>query len=73
MGCIVYSPHWLRMALSFVVKKGELYTYIIRGAFGVARFDNLGNADDRVFLLEGYIFPDTYEFYLESDGTTDSA
>ena len=27
----------------------------------------LDNADDRVFLLEGYIFPDTYEFYLESD------
>ena len=23
---------------------GELYTYIIRGAFGVARFDNPGNA-----------------------------
>lgn len=27
----------------------------------------IDNADDRVFLLEGYIFPDTYEFYLESD------
>ena len=24
--------------------EGELYTYIIRGAFGVARFDNLGDA-----------------------------
>ena len=27
----------------------------------------IDNADDRVFLLEGYIFPDTYEFYLDSD------
>lgn len=27
----------------------------------------LDNADDRVFLLEGYIFPDTYEFYFDSD------
>ena len=45
MGCIVYSPHWLQLKLnSVVVDKGELYTYIIRGAFGVARFDNPGNA-----------------------------
>ncbi len=28
---------------------------------------DIDNADDRVFLLEGYIFPDTYEFYLETD------
>lgn len=27
----------------------------------------IDNADDRVFLLEGYIFPDTYEFYFDSD------
>lgn len=25
------------------------------------------NADERIFLLEGYIFPDTYEFYFNSD------
>lgn len=25
------------------------------------------NAQDRIFLLEGYIFPDTYEFYFNSD------
>ena len=24
----------------------------------------IGNADERPFLLEGYLFPDTYEFYL---------
>lgn len=44
MGCIVYSPHWLKTTLSHIAKMGELYTYIIRGAFGVARFDNPGNA-----------------------------
>lgn len=27
----------------------------------------IDNLDDKVFALEGYIFPDTYEFYLESD------
>lgn len=27
----------------------------------------IDNADERVFLLEGYLFPDTYEFYLDSD------
>lgn len=30
----------------------------------------IDNADDRVFLLEGYIFPDTYEFYFDSDVQT---
>ena len=35
MGCIVYSPHWLQTTLSHIAKMGELYTYIIRGAFGV--------------------------------------
>ena len=27
----------------------------------------IDNPDERVFLLEGYIFPDTYEFYLNCD------
>jgi UPF0755 protein len=30
----------------------------------------IDNANERVFLLEGYIFPDTYEFYLNSDAKT---
>ena len=29
----------------------------------------IDNASDRVFLLEGYIFPDTYEFYLNSNAS----
>ena len=41
-GCIIYSPHWLR-TLWFVGREGELYTHS-RGAFSIARFDNLGNA-----------------------------
>lgn len=28
------------------------------------------NPEDRVFLLEGYVFPDTYEFYYNSDPKT---
>lgn len=28
------------------------------------------NSDERVFLLEGYIFPDTYEFYYDSSPVT---
>lgn len=31
----------------FVTDSGKSYTYITRGVFGVARFDNLGDA--RVF------------------------
>lgn len=27
----------------------------------------LDNADERIFSLEGYLFPDTYEFYLNSE------
>ena len=30
--------------------------------------ESIENADERAFLLEGYIFPDTYEFYLNSSG-----
>ena len=30
--------------------------------------ENIENADERAFLLEGYLFPDTYEFYLNSSG-----
>ena len=27
----------------------------------------IDNPDERIFLLEGYVFPDTYEFYLNCD------
>ena len=27
----------------------------------------IGNADERPFLLEGYLFPDTYEFYVPTE------
>lgn len=43
MRCIIYSPHWLRTILLFVVKSAFIYLHW-RGAFGVARFDLQGNA-----------------------------
>lgn len=27
----------------------------------------IGNDNDRYYLLEGYLFPDTYEFYKDED------
>ena len=36
----IYNPHW---SYVFMTGKGNLYTHQ-RGAFDVARFDNLGNA-----------------------------
>lgn len=29
----------------------------------------IDNAEDRVYLLEGYVFPDTYEFYYDSSAS----
>ena len=39
-GMFIYNPHW---SYVFMTYKGNLYTHQ-RGAFDVARFDNLGNA-----------------------------
>jgi len=39
-GMFIYNPHWLFV---FIAEREKLYTHQ-RGAFGVARFDNLGNA-----------------------------
>ena len=39
-GMFIYNPHW---SYVFMAIKGKLYTHQ-RGAFDVARFDNLGNA-----------------------------
>ena len=39
-GMFIYNPHWLFV---FRAEREKLYTHQ-RGAFGVARFDNLGNA-----------------------------
>ena len=47
MGCIIYSPHWLQTTLSHIAKMGELYTYIIGGAFSVARFDRQAMREPR--------------------------
>lgn len=42
-GCIIYSPSLASNASVFVGREGKLYTHS-RGAFSIARFDNLGNA-----------------------------
>ena len=39
-GMFIYNPHWLFV---FIAEREKLYTHQ-RGAFDVARFDNLGNA-----------------------------
>ena len=44
MGCIVYRPLCLRMYFTFVGIEGEIIYLHWRGAFGVARFDKLGDA-----------------------------
>ena len=43
MRCIVYSPHWLQSVLWLLSIWCTIYLHR-RGAFGVARFDNQGNA-----------------------------
>jgi hypothetical protein len=43
MRCIVYGRYWLRTTLLSAVGKAFIYLHR-RGAFGVARFDNLGDA-----------------------------
>ena len=44
-GCIIYSPHWLRMQRAFVGREGILYTYIGVGAFSVVRFRLVGQCE----------------------------
>ena len=44
MGCIVYSLHWLRAILVARRQNRDIIYLHLRGAFDVARFDNLGNA-----------------------------
>ena len=43
MRCIIYSPHWLRAICRSLSRVLSIYVHR-RGAFGVARFDNLGDA-----------------------------
>ena len=67
MGCIVYSPHWLRtFLLSSLLMMGKLYTCIIRGAFGVARFYNPGNAKALTRGTSGRLAPRFLLVYIES-------
>lgn len=40
-GCIIYSPHCLRMPKTFVGREGILYTYIGVGAFSVVHWKTI--------------------------------
>lgn len=40
-GCIIYSPHCLRMQKTFVGREGILYTYIGVGAFSVVHWKTI--------------------------------
>ena len=33
----------------------------------VKRLDEMGYSEDRIYRLEGYLYPDTYEFYTDTD------
>ena len=43
MRCIIYSSHWLRTFYRSLSRVHSIYLHW-RGAFGIARFDNLGDA-----------------------------
>ena len=43
MRCIIYSSHWLRTFYRSLSRVHSIYLHW-RGAFGVARFDKLGDA-----------------------------
>ena len=43
MRCIIYCPHWLRTFYRSLSRVHSIYLHW-RGAFGVARFDKLGDA-----------------------------
>lgn len=43
--------------------RAEFLTQINRGSYDSALVQEIGEWENRAFLLEGYLFPDTYEFY----------
>ncbi len=49
-----------------VCSKKDFYAAVNTPVEGI----NITNADERVFLLEGYLFPDTYDFYLNEEASS---
>lgn len=53
-----------------VCKKSELVASVTNAAFDYDFLNILPNNPNRTFKLEGYLYPDTYEFYEESNANS---
>lgn len=53
-----------------VCDREELLTALAASDFDYDFIENIPHNSNRTFALEGYVFPDTYEFYEDSDANT---
>ncbi len=53
-----------------VCDKNELLTSISGADFDYDFIEEIGNVPNRTFTLEGYLYPDTYEFYEKSNANS---
>ncbi|MBO5858329.1 MAG: endolytic transglycosylase MltG, partial [Clostridia bacterium] len=53
-----------------VCSKEEMLTAIAEADFEFDFVKEIGSNDSRTFTLEGYLYPDTYEFYEKSDANS---
>lgn len=59
-----------------VCTTADFYDALLHGTYDYAFFNTIPQSSDggvyegRIYRLEGYLFPDTYEFYTESAGKT---
>ncbi len=53
-----------------VCSKEEMLSAISEADFEFDFIDEIGTDDNRTFTLEGYLYPDTYEFYEKSDANS---
>lgn len=64
------------LADASVCEKEDFYEAVIRATYEFDFVQAIPTAEDgdqykgRIYLLEGYLFPDTYDFYLQSSGET---
>ena len=53
-----------------VCNKAKLHSSITGTDFEYKFIKNVPSSSDRVFKLEGYLYPNTYEFYVDSDANS---
>lgn len=53
-----------------VCSKSKLLSSLTGTDFEYKFIKNVPNSSDRVFKLEGYLYPNTYEFYMDSDANS---